>query len=97
MGRGFIKEVDPERKNYLNMMANLEMMTFSKAEAAFVVGGPRKLENMIAAGKIRANKISKAKNGSWRCNAADVMRECKDMTEYTPKRGKSAKRRNSCS
>lgn len=62
-----------------NILIAMERITFSKDEAAFIVGGTKKLETMISDGKIRAEKGCNAQNSKWKCNAADVLRQCRNM------------------
>lgn len=62
-----------------NILLATEQIIFSKDEAAYIVGGTRKLEALIAAGKIRAEKGCNAQNSKWKCNAADVLRHCRNM------------------
>lgn len=57
----------------------MEGRTFSKDDAARIVGGEARLERLIAEGSIRADKPSAAQNGKWRCDAAQVLRHCRDM------------------
>lgn len=51
-----------------------ENVTLSKNIAQQLVGGQRRLENLVAKKKIRAPKSSPRRNGRWECNAADVLR-----------------------
>lgn len=47
---------------------------FGKTMAAKIVGGRTRLENLVAEGKIRAEKKNNmAQNGKWTCNAGDVL------------------------
>lgn len=48
-------------------------MTFSKIEAAKIVGGRTRLERLVAEEKIRMEKKSERQNGRWRCCAGDVI------------------------
>ena len=47
---------------------------FGYRVAASIVGGRARLDRLIVEGKIRAEKLSMAQNGKWRCNAADCLR-----------------------
>lgn len=49
-------------------------MTFSRNEAAKVVGGRYRLDRLVGQGLIRADKPTKAQNGKWQCNAWDVLK-----------------------
>ena len=62
-----------------NILLATERIIFSKDEAAYIVGGSRKLESLISSGKIRAEKGCNAQNSKWKCNAADVLRYCRNM------------------
>lgn len=62
-----------------NILAVMEGETFCKDLSAKIVGGEGKLAALIAAGKIEAVKPSKAQNGKWYCNAAQVLRHCRNM------------------
>lgn len=53
--------------------------TFCKDKAAKIVGGVKKLEELIASGAIAADKPTRTQNGKWYCNAADVLRHCRNM------------------
>lgn len=78
MSRFKIQEVNPSEillENILNMMSEF---TFGKNDAMRIVGGQKKLVALIAAGKIEVDKPTNAKNGKWFCNAAQVLRHCRD-------------------
>lgn len=70
--------VNPAEIQLENIYRILEWMTICKDKAAKIVGGTKKLEDLIAAGKIRVEKKSKAPNGKWYCNMADVFRHCRN-------------------
>ena len=63
-------------ENILMAMAN---KSFCKTTAAEIVGGRTRLVRLVESGEIRATKTSKQQNGRWYCNAADVLRHCKNM------------------
>lgn len=48
--------------------------TFSRTEAADIVGGLKRLTDLIGKGMIRYEKKSKRQNGRWYCNAWDVIK-----------------------
>lgn len=78
MGRFHITEVDPQAillENILNIMSDF---TFGKKDAMRIVGGEKKLKDLIAAGEIEANKPSATQHGKWFCNAAQVLRHCRN-------------------
>jgi hypothetical protein len=79
MARGLIKEVNPEAIQLENIFRVMQHESFCKDKAAKIVGGVKKLEDLIAAGKIAAEKPTKCQNGKWFCNAADVLRHCRNM------------------
>lgn len=49
-------------------------ITFSKREAAKIVGGEYRLERLVENGKIRMEKPTPKQNGKWFCNGFDVLR-----------------------
>ncbi|WP_410520386.1 hypothetical protein [Duncaniella muris] len=53
--------------------------SFGKDLSAKIVGGVKKLEDLIAAGAIEAHKPNNVQNGKWFCNAAQVLRHCRNM------------------
>ncbi|MBQ2979712.1 MAG: hypothetical protein IJE18_06350 [Bacteroidaceae bacterium] len=49
-------------------------ITFSRNEAAKIVGSLQRLQRLVDAGRIRAVKPNAtAQNGRWRCHAEDVL------------------------
>ena len=62
-----------------NILMAMEYRTFGKDAASSIVGGEKLLEQLIAEGKIRAKKPTDHQHGKWFCNAADVLRHCRDM------------------
>lgn len=74
--RAFMHEAEIQLENIYLAMRHL---TFSKDVAAWIVGGPKKLESLIACKEIEARKDSSAQNGKWKCNAAQVLRHCRNM------------------
>lgn len=79
MGKCLITSVNPAEIELENIFLVMERFNFSKDMAATIVGGPKKLEELIAAGKIEADKGSNAQNSKWKCNAAQVLRHCRNM------------------
>ena len=79
MGGYKIKSFNPEAAQLENILIATENLTFCKREASAIVGGNLRLERLVAAGEIRAEKRAKAQNGKWWCNAADVLRHCRNM------------------
>lgn len=51
-----------------------EKITFSKNTAAVIVGGRRRLEDLVDRGKIRKTELSNHQHGKWQCVASDVLR-----------------------
>lgn len=62
-----------------NVLLAMQDITFSKDNAAMIVGGTKKLERLISQGKIRAEKRTPTQNGKWFCNGADVLMHCRNM------------------
>ena len=48
--------------------------TFGRNEAASIVGGLERLRDLVATGKIRAEKKNNVQNGKWFCNAWDCIK-----------------------
>lgn len=46
---------------------------FGKNMSAKIVGGRKRLENLVSEGKIRMEKRNNVQNGKWMCNAGDVI------------------------
>ncbi len=76
-----IQSVNPAEIQLENILLAMEQFTFSKDMSAFIVGGPKKLEKLVAEGKIFAVKKNPAQCGKWYCNAAHVLRHCKNMRD----------------
>lgn len=74
-----ITSVNPEKIMLENILLAMGDVTFSKDISAKIVGGVKKLENLIAAGKIEAEKGCNAQNSKWKCNAAQVLRHCRNL------------------
>ncbi len=49
-------------------------LTFSKNMSAEIVGGRRRLEDLVGRGKIATDKPTAHQHGKWRCKASDVLR-----------------------
>lgn len=79
MGKCKITELNPEAIQLENIFAVMADKSFSKDLAAEIVGGRKMLENLIASGAIDARKPSNTQNGKWFCNAAQVLRHCRNM------------------
>ncbi len=79
MARCLVTSVDPAEIQLENIYRVMERLTFCKDVAASIVGGPKKLEKLIADGKIDADKGCNAQNSKWKCNAAQVLRHCRNM------------------
>lgn len=79
MPRCIVTSVNPAEIQLENIFRVMSRLTFCKDTAASIVGGTKKLENLIAAGKINAEKGCNAQNSKWKCNAADVLRNCRNM------------------
>lgn len=59
-------------------MATMSRFTFGKEMAATIVGGESKLLALIADGAIECEKTTKSQNGKWFCNAAQVLKHCRN-------------------
>lgn len=81
MARGVAKAVSVEEIMLENILHVMAREFFCKDKAAKIVGGVKKLEQLIASGKIAAEKPTNRQNGKWYCNAADVLRHCRNMRE----------------
>ena len=62
-----------------NILAFMDNEFFGKDFSAKIVGGVKKLEDLIASGAIEASKPNNVQNGKWFCNAAQVLRHCRNM------------------
>ena len=61
-----------------NILLAFEGQTFSKELAAHIVGGMGKLEKLISAEKVDAEKPCNKPNGNWFCSAPQVLVHCKN-------------------
>ena len=83
MAKCLITSVNAAEIQLENIFRVMENQTFCKDTAAKIVGGVKKLEGLIAAGKIEAVKGCNAQNSKWKCNAAQVLRHCRNMRNRT--------------
>lgn len=79
MARGHIQSLNIAEIQLENIYLAMDRVTFSKSIAASIVGGRQKLLELIAEGKIRAVKGKNTQNSKWKCNAAQVLRHCRNM------------------
>lgn len=79
MGKFRTDSVNPEAILLENIFAVMASESFGKDLSAKIVGGVKKLENLIAEGKIEAEKPNNVQNGKWFCNAAQVLKHCRNM------------------
>lgn len=79
MGKFQNTSVNPKEILLENILAVMANEYFSKDLSAKIVGGVKKLEDLIAAGKIEAHKPNNVQNGKWFCNAAQVLQHCRNM------------------
>ena len=79
MGKYKIHELNPEAIHLQNIFAVMQNECFGKDLSAKIVGGVKKLEDLIAEGKIEAHKPNNVQNGKWYCNAAQVLKHCRNM------------------
>ncbi|MBO4550786.1 MAG: hypothetical protein J5733_08650 [Bacteroidaceae bacterium] len=61
-----------------NILLAFEGQTFSKELAAHIVGGVGKLEKLISAEHVQAEKPSMKQNGKWFVCAPQVLVHCKN-------------------
>ena len=64
----------------LYQLARVKVKTFTKNEAAKWVGGRRRLEKLVAENHIRQVKAGTHQHSVWQCNAEDVLRHAKLIT-----------------
>lgn len=60
-----------------DIIAAFRGVSFSKTQAAKLVGGRTRLESLVAQGKIIARKTSSRQNGKWFCDGIDVIMHIK--------------------
>ena len=73
-----MQEQELQNLRYNTIMRVMNREELSQNQAARIVGGKMRLENLIRAGKVRATKGNDtAQNGRWRINAADVLRNAR--------------------
>lgn len=75
---GHIASVNPKEILLDNILATMSRFTFGKEMAATIVGGESKLLALIADGSIECEKTTKSQNGKWFCNAAQVLKHCRN-------------------
>ena len=61
-----------------NIMHVMDGHRFGKRESEYIVGGKKRLRDLITAGKIRVEKNMGYKHSKWYCNAADVLKFTKN-------------------
>lgn len=81
MGRCLVTSVNPSEILLENILLVMSNETFCKDKAAKIVGGSKRLQDLIAAGEIMAEKPANSQNGKWYCNAAQVLRHCRNARE----------------
>lgn len=74
-----MKPVDTPAVHLENILLAMANKSFCKTEAAEIVGGRARLVRLVESGEIRAVKTSRQQNGRWYCNAADVLKHCRNM------------------
>ncbi len=79
MSKFKVNAVNPESIMLENILAVMAEESFGKDLSAKIVGGVKKLEDLIASGAIEAHKPNNVQNGKWFCNAAQVLRHCRNM------------------
>ena len=78
MGICLVTSVNPSEILLENILIVMSTQTFCKDTAAKIVGGEKRLLDLIAAGEITAEKPSNSQHGKWFCNAAQVLRHCRN-------------------
>lgn len=81
MGRCLVTSVNSSEILLENILLVMSNETFGKDKAAKIVGGSKRLQDLIAAGEIMAEKPANSQNGKWYCNAAQVLRHCRNARE----------------
>lgn len=81
MTRRLTPSVNPEAIALENILLAMADIKFGKDMSARIVGGEKRLERLIAEGEIDAVKRNPAQKGKWFCNAADVLRHCRNMRQ----------------
>ena len=79
MSKFKITTLNPEAIQLHNILAVMADHSFGKDLSAKIVGGVKKLEDLIASGAIEASKPNNVQNGKWFCNAAQVLQHCRNM------------------
>lgn len=74
-----MEQVDTPAIHLENIFLAMANKSFCKTTAAQIVGGRARLVRLVESGEIRATKTSRQQNGRWYCNAADVLRHCRNM------------------
>lgn len=71
-----------------NILRVFSSEIFGKDFSAGIVGGEKKLINLIETGKIESDKPTNAQNGKWHCNAAQVLLHCRCAKKVKRKKNK---------
>lgn len=77
--------VNPSAILLENIFLAFEDKTFSKTLSAYLVGGRKKLEKLIVEGKVEMESNGRGKGSTWNCNAAQVLRHCKNFRKQSSK------------
>ena len=70
--------MDNPEKKLSNILRATNGMTFSKDTSARIVGGEKRLEELMISGKIRGEKKGFSQNAKWYINASDVLTYCRN-------------------
>jgi hypothetical protein len=70
-------------RKYLSFLHRAEKHDISWKKAAVFVGGEKRLERLIAEGRIRYHKPDGASNTMWRFNFADIVNNARPVSELT--------------
>lgn len=60
--------------NIIPQLLRRHNITFSKREAAKLVGGTARLMKLIAEGKVRVESSMIKRNSRWRCDGGDILK-----------------------
>jgi hypothetical protein len=73
-------------RKYLSFLRRAEKHDVSWKKAAVLVGGEKRLERLMAEGRVRFNKPEGAANTKWRFNLADIVKNARtdaDLTRFS--------------
>lgn len=71
--------VDVMAQKYQSLLRRTERLHVSYRRAVILVGGEKRLERLMLAGRIRYSKPEGSVNTMWRFNFADIIRNVKPL------------------